>query len=239
MPFDRTTSNGSRLCLDLAHSQGHGMRITFVGVASHRDIHACSVWSIAHLLAPSKVRHTTDTGRHPRIDSGVVVECPVRVKWVGKYFDVIFGRHRLSYHVVVTGVLLLVSVHKHPHPSRFEVLMTLYTIFLLRGFPQGYHMLWDVTSSDSETVVVAQGSIEPGRSRVTVIDKKADLVLIHFPNGPRVHCGQVPPLTSTTMLVFCLHHKCSCRMIVQGVGEGIPQLERIHFPTAANGVTPD
>lgn len=84
------------------------MRITLVGVASHRDIHACSVWSIVHLLEPNK--DTDNTGRHPRIDGGVVVNCPLRVKWHGKYFDVIFGRRKeLSFHVVVIGVLLKAS----------------------------------------------------------------------------------------------------------------------------------
>ena len=105
-------SNAARGCLELAHRNSHPIRITFVGVASHRDIHACSVWSIVHLLAPPNQKE--NTGRHPRIDGGVVVNCPLRVKWIGKYFDVIFGaRTGLSFHVVVIGVLLGRVNHQH------------------------------------------------------------------------------------------------------------------------------
>ena len=33
-----------------------------------------------------------------------VVDCPLRTKWFGRHFDVIFGRRvGLSFHMVVTG----------------------------------------------------------------------------------------------------------------------------------------
>ena len=68
------------------------------------------------------------------------------------------------------------------------------TIFLLRGWPGGYNLCWDVSSSDSETVVVARGTTQSGRCRVSVTDTAADLVLIHLPSGARacVFCTRAP-----------------------------------------------
>ena len=115
----------------------------------------------------------------------MVVDCPRRTKWCGKHFDVIFGgRVGLSFHMVVTRVRFLRCNERTLWESRFEVLMTMFTIFLLRGWPPGFDLCWDVSSSFAETVVVVSGTRRTvGRSRVTVIDKESDLVLIHHPTG--------------------------------------------------------
>lgn len=96
-------ANDFRGGLMLALKQGYAMRISFVGVAAHASIRACSVWSIVHLLAKPP---TPPNGLHPRHkDGGTVCDCPKRVKWFGAYFDVIFGgRAGLSFHMIVLEV---------------------------------------------------------------------------------------------------------------------------------------
>lgn len=68
----------------------------------------------------------------------------------------------------------------------------MFTVFLLRGWPMEYNLWWDVSSCESETVVVAWGSIRSGRCRISVIDKEDDLVLIHLPDGYLSSMGHVP-----------------------------------------------
>lgn len=86
--------------------------------------------------------------------------------------------------------------------------MMMLTIFLLRGWPGGHNLWWDVSSSDSETVVVARGTIQSGRCRVSVFDKAADLVLIHLPSGARV-CPMHDTRAPTRRPPRCGHTICT------------------------------
>ena len=61
--------------------------------------------------------------------------------------------------------------------------MTMFTLFLLCGWPPGFDLWWDVSSTDTDTVVAARCTPRTGRCRCTVIDKESDLVLIHHPIG--------------------------------------------------------
>jgi hypothetical protein len=89
----------------LAQKQRYVLRISFVGVAAHASLRACSVWSIVHLVKASPQKAIGED-MHPRHkDGGTVCECPKRVKWFGPHFDVIFGnRLGLSFHMIVIGV---------------------------------------------------------------------------------------------------------------------------------------
>jgi hypothetical protein len=80
----------------LATKHKHSLRVVFIGVAAHRNIHACSVWTITHLTKQPVVFEDGTC------KEATVVDCPRRTKWFGKHFDVIFGGSiGLSFHMVV------------------------------------------------------------------------------------------------------------------------------------------
>ena len=64
-------------------------------------------------------------------------------------------------------------------------LNAMFTMFLLRGWPIGYDVWWEVTSFETYTVVVAWATknVPPARYRMTLIDPGSDVVFIHHPTG--------------------------------------------------------
>jgi hypothetical protein len=67
----------------------------------------------------------------------------------------------------------------------------MFTVFLLRGWPVGYDVWYEVTSFDTSTVVVAWATLTmpPARCRMTLIDPESDVVFIHHPVGRAVKQG--------------------------------------------------
>lgn len=119
-----TDANDPRVGLMFAQKQGYVMRVSFVGVAAHASIRACSVWSIVHLVAKPPTDPNNNKKIHPRHkNGGTVCDCPTRVKWFGPYFDVIFGRRvGLSFHMIVAEVFFSTD-KKNLVLARFEVML--------------------------------------------------------------------------------------------------------------------